>query len=148
VDIREVATTSIGFCEHIIHKAGVNVVKEFADDVPPVYGIQGQLEQVFVNLITNACHTMRPEGGRLTVQIEPGQEGTLCVRISDEGEGIAAPKVKRIFEPFFTTKVEGEGTGLGLSIVKNIITSHDGDITVSSVPGEGTTFTITLYTSE
>ena len=72
----------------------------------------------------------------------------MSVEVIDEGEGIPPESIKDIFEPFYTTKKEGEGTGLGLSIVKNIITSHEGDISVRSKPGEGTTFTVTLYTSE
>jgi PAS domain S-box-containing protein len=147
VDLPDVINRSIGFCEHILYRAGVTVQRSFPEKVAPVYGIEGQFEQVLVNLITNACHAMKHRPGKLTIAISEGQEGTLSIQISDEGEGIETSKLKRIFDPFFTTKVEGEGTGLGLSIVKNIITNHDGDISVSSTPGVGTTFTITLYTS-
>jgi PAS domain S-box-containing protein len=148
VDVVEVLNKSIGFCEHIVRKASVTVKREFGEDLAPVYGIEGQLEQVFVNLITNACHAMRHGGGKLTLRVERRHEGMLSIDVSDEGEGIAPESIKDIFEPFYTTKSEGEGTGLGLSIVKNIITSHEGDIGVRSVPGKGTTFTVTLYTSE
>ncbi len=148
VDLRDVANKSIGFCEHILYKAGVSVVREYSDETPPVYGIEGQLEQVFVNLITNSCQAMKGKGGKLTIRIEKGREGTISVQVSDEGHGIDPQGLKQIFEPFYTTKVEGEGTGLGLSIVKNIVTAHEGDISVMSELGKGTTFILTLYTSE
>jgi signal transduction histidine kinase len=149
VEITGVLARSLGFCEHVIRKASVTVVREYGDDLPPVYGIEGQLEQIFVNLITNACHSMRVcGGGQLTLMVRRGQEGTLSIDVADEGEGIPAENIKDIFEPFYTTKSEGEGTGLGLSIVKNIITHHEGDISVKSEPGKGTTFTVTLYSSE
>jgi PAS domain S-box-containing protein len=149
VDVAEVLNKSLGFCEHIIRKSNVAVVKKFGDDMPPVYGIEGQLGQVFVNLITNACHSMaEKKGGQLFLIVERGQEGTLSITVADQGEGITPEGLKEIFEPFYTTKKEGEGTGLGLSIVKNIITSHEGDISVRSKPGEGTSFIVTLYTSE
>jgi signal transduction histidine kinase len=149
VDVAEVLNKSLGFCEHVIRKANVTVDKQFGQDMPPVYGIEGQLEQIFVNLITNACHAMEPKkGGTLTLKVDKGQEGTLSIELTDDGNGIPPEIVKDIFEPFYTTKSEGEGTGLGLSIVKNIITNHEGDISVRSTPGEGTTFTVTLYASE
>ena len=149
VDVADVLNKSLGFCEHVIRKANVTVEKQFGQDMPPVYGIGGQLEQIFVNLITNACHAMEPrKGGTLTLKVDKGQEGTLTIEVIDSGEGIPPEIVKDIFEPFYTTKKEGEGTGLGLSIVKNIITNHEGDISVRSTPGEGTTFTVTLYASE
>ncbi len=147
VDMREVITKSLGFCEHIVYKAGVTVEKVFPEELSSVYGIEGQLEQVFVNLITNACHAMKQRGGTLRIRVVEGQEGTIRIDVSDQGHGIGPDKLKRIFEPFFTTKSEGEGTGLGLPIVKNIIANHEGDISVKSTPGEGTTFTVTLYSS-
>ena len=149
VDIVDVINRSLGFCEHVIRRANVSVVRDFGDDLPTVYGIEGQLEQVFVNLITNACHAMASKGGgELTMRVAKGQEGTISIDVADKGVGIPPESLKDIFEPFYTTKSEGEGTGLGLSIVQNIMTSHEGDISVVSEPGKGTTFTLTLYSSE
>jgi CheY-like chemotaxis protein len=111
-----------------------------------------------MNLCTNATHVMKEKGGILEVNLEecspdhnfltkqcdlaPGHYVMLTVR--DTGQGIEPQILGRIFEPFFTTKGVGEGTGMGLAVVHGIVKSHDGDITVSSQPGEGTTFTIFL----
>jgi PAS domain S-box-containing protein len=111
----------------------------------------GQIEQVLVNLATNARDAM-PDGGLLTIRseqtekAEPGQEmkpGVYAViSISDTGHGMDEATRRRIFEPFFTTKGVGKGTGLGLSIVYGIIKQHNGDVCVYSEPGKGTTIRV------
>jgi len=85
------------------------------------------------------------EKGRLTLETANGDEDdSIEIRISDTGCGIPPENINRVFDPFFTTKGVGHGTGLGLSVSYGIIQRHNGDITVSSVPGAGSTFTITL----
>ena len=115
----------------------------------------GQLEQVFMNLATNARDAMN-EGGTLTIKTERieldqkfitshgyGSVGNFAlITVSDTGAGMDGMTQARIFEPFFTTKEMGKGTGLGLSMVYGIVKQHDGYITVSSAPGIGTTFEI------
>jgi PAS domain S-box-containing protein len=117
-----------------------------------------QLQQVLMNLGTNAEHAMRDSGGVLAVHLDavevtadfaaahapltPGPHA--CMMIRDTGHGMAPEVVERIFEPFFTTKAVGEGTGMGLAVVDGIIASHGGAITVASTPGQGTTFAIYL----
>jgi two-component system, NtrC family, sensor kinase len=104
--------------------------------------VPSNLEQVFVNLITNACHAMRP-GGRLFLRSRcEGREAVVWVK--DTGSGIEPALLSRIFEPFFTTKTEGHGTGLGLSIVQRIVEKHGGRLDVESVLGQGTTFSVHL----
>jgi len=117
-----------------------------------------QINQVLINLCTNALHAMRDKGGRLEVSLEDvnldaetvvGDENLqkglyLKLSVSDSGCGIDTDTLERIFEPFFTTKEVGEGTGLGLSVVHGIIKSHKGAISVSSTIGRGTTFEIFL----
>ncbi|MBI5102949.1 MAG: hypothetical protein HZB33_14105 [Nitrospirae bacterium] len=102
------------------------------------------MEQVFINLITNAVHAMNGEG-LLTIEIaqdnEAGNNSVTC-RITDTGAGIPPENIQRIFDPFYTTK--GRGTGLGLAIVYNIIEKHKGRISVESHIDRGTTFTISL----
>lgn len=117
-----------------------------------------QLQQVLLNLCNNAEHAMRLTGGVLDVQLEsvhiplehggrhpnlrPGAHLRLIVR--DTGSGMEPEVVARIFEPFFTTKPPGEGTGMGLSVVHGIVASHQGAITVESIPGQGSTFALYL----
>jgi two-component system NtrC family sensor kinase len=101
---------------------------------------QGQMEQVFTNLFVNAADAMQLKGEITVTAKQKAQD--VVIRISDSGRGIPRESQDKIFEPFFTTK--DKGTGLGLAIVYNIIKKHDGDITVESEEGKGTTFTITL----
>jgi len=117
----------------------------------------GKLEQVVINLATNARHAM-PDGGTLSIVTQSVQVDEECskirgftgpgsyalITVSDDGIGMDHETVCRIFEPFFTTKAPRNGTGLGLSIVYRIIREHKGFIEVSSAPGEGTTFGIYL----
>jgi two-component system, NtrC family, sensor kinase len=132
---------AVSYCEHVVTHAKVSVRREYTE-LPPISAVRANLAQVFVNLITNACHAMSP-GGQVTLTTRrEGQEAVAEVR--DTGTGIDPTNVGRIFDPFFTTKEEGKGTGLGLSIVQGIVESHGGRITVDSTPGQGTTFTLRL----
>lgn len=111
-------------------------------DLPNIDCHPGQLNQVFMNLLLNAAQAT-PDRGALTIETE-AEEETVVVRIADTGEGIDPAVLPRIFEPFYTTKPVGKGTGLGLSISYGIIKRHNGEISVDSKPGVGTTFTIRL----
>jgi len=143
-DVHELLDQALGYCEHLIEETAARVEREFDPSLPPVYGVRGQLVQVFVNLITNACHAMPLGAGKLVIATEPAGDGRLSVRITDNGKGIPEQHLQRVFEPFFTTKGEGKGTGLGLSIVKNIVEQHRGAINVQSEVGRGTVFGIEL----
>jgi two-component system NtrC family sensor kinase len=122
----------------------IEVVKEYTGGLPRTQADQSQLQQVFMNIILNAVDAMNGKG-RLTLETKPSaQAGFVDIDISDTGCGIAPENLERIFDPFFTTKGVGHGTGLGLSVSYGIVQSHGGDITVSSTPGVGTTFTISL----
>jgi two-component system, NtrC family, sensor kinase len=120
----------------------VNVVEVLAEDLPPVNGDRNQLQQVLVNLSLNACEAML-DGGSL--MIETSRKGDqIVIKVTDTGCGIKSEHLEKIFEPFFTTKPVGKGTGLGLSVSCGIVQQHGGRLEVDSVPGKGTTFTITL----
>ncbi|MCM0081438.1 PAS domain S-box protein [Geomonas sp. Red32] len=131
----------------------VTVCTEFREDPLPVNADGGQIEQVLMNLATNARDAM-PTGGTLTISTEgvelssdetEGKGGRyVVISVSDNGIGMDSETAERIFDPFFTTKEAGKGTGLGLSIVYGIVKQHDGFITVNSEPGRGTTFRIHL----
>jgi signal transduction histidine kinase len=102
---------------------------EIADGLPEIRGNANQLQQVWVNLITNAAQAVRDHEGRGTIRVtaEPWLDG-VAVIVTDDGPGIPPDIAERIFEPFFTTKPEGQGTGLGLSICYGIVTEHGGQI--------------------
>lgn len=143
VVIHDVIERALVFCEHVIEVAGVDVEKGFAD-VPPVRGVAGQLTQVFVNLLTNACQAMAAGGGRIAISTALAADGAeVVVTIRDDGQGIDPEALPRIFDPFFTTKTDG-GTGLGLSIVRNIISGHGGKIAASAAEPRGTIFHLVL----
>jgi len=106
----------------------------------PVWADQGQMEQVFINLFTNAVEAMAGRG-ELRVDISLAGD-VVTIQIADSGAGIPPESLEKIFEPFFTTK--DKGTGLGLAIVYNLIKKNHGEVAVASEVGRGTTFTITL----
>ncbi|MBC7452742.1 MAG: PAS domain-containing protein [Massilia sp.] len=110
--------------------------------VPPIHCMPSQLNQVFLNLLVNACHAIAQHG---VITIRTGVEaGMAWIAIADTGAGIAPEHLGRIFEPFFTTKPIGDGTGLGLSLSYGIVSRHGGRLEVDSQLGVGTTFTVRL----
>jgi two-component system NtrC family sensor kinase len=123
---------------------GVTISAESLPEQVLIEGDAGQLEQVFVNLFTNAVEAMKGQGTlRVKANASPH---SVVIRVADTGKGIPRESVEKIFEPFFTTK--DKGTGLGLAIVYNIIMKHGGGITVESEEGKGTTFAVTLPTKQ
>jgi two-component system NtrC family sensor kinase len=143
LDLNEVVEDAIaGLLEREMTVANIEVVRDFAADLPPVLADGGQIEQVLVNLVTNAIDAM-PTGGRLI--LSTAVDGpTVRVGVVDTGVGIAAAQMEKIFMPFHTTKEVGKGTGLGLSVSYSIVKGHGGDIQVESSPGSGSTFTVVL----
>jgi hemerythrin-like metal-binding protein len=117
------------------------VLKELVD-LPPVDCISSQMSQVLVNLLVNAAQALLAPG---VITLRTGIQGeSVWLEVSDNGSGMPEEVKKRIFEPFYTTKSVGKGTGLGLSITWEIIQRHHGHIDVTSAPGAGTTFRVTL----
>jgi len=124
-------------------KDKVEVIKELGD-LPRITCAPSQLNQVFLNLFTNAAQAMEGQGKLYIKTWHAG--GAVHISVSDNGKGIPEDVLTRIFDPFFTTKPVGEGTGLGLAITHQIIQQHGGDIRVESRVGEGTSFHIKLPT--
>jgi len=144
VRVRDIVEQSLLFCDHVVSDVDAAVERRFEVNDARVYGVKGQLHQVFINLITNACHAL-PAGGQLIVSITSvDTEGYLSVKVADNGSGIPEPVRDKIFEPFYSTKGEGKGTGLGLSIVRNIVEQHGGTIEVSPNGKVGTVFEVRL----
>ncbi|TET96685.1 MAG: HAMP domain-containing protein [Anaerolineales bacterium] len=128
--------------EYLIRKGNVTLVPDLPlTSVMATYDAQ-QIEQVLINLVTNAVQAM-PEGGTLDVSLKE-HDDNLVITMRDSGVGIPEENLVRIFDPFFTTKPEGEGTGLGLSVSYGIISRHRGLIEVESEVGIGTTFVVSL----
>jgi len=145
VHVPAIVEKALIFCEHEFQGTPIQIFREFEGQLPPVRGMAGQLTQVFVNLFTNAAHSMAMDGGELRITMHADRiQQTLTVEVSDTGTGIAEDDMPQIFEPFFTTKTDGRGTGLGLSIVRGILDAHGGTIHADSTLGEGTVFTLTL----
>jgi two-component system NtrC family sensor kinase len=112
-----------------------------APDLPPMEGDPNALQQVVLNLLTNARDAM-DDGGEIRIETgtAPGRPGWLRLVVSDNGPGIPLEHLPKIFDPFYTTKADG--TGLGLSISYGIVREHQGTIDVQSQPGKGTTFVL------
>lgn len=141
VDVREEIANSVEFIQYHLRTRKIEVVREFADELPTVQADRQQLRQLFLNLLTNAGDAM-PDGGQLTVRAnETRLDGAEAVAIefADTGEGIPAENLEKIWEPFFTTKAEGKGTGLGLAICRRIVEEPGGTIEIESQAGAGTT---------
>ncbi len=127
---------------HQLLVSQVALHRDFSPDVPRLYGNPELLQQVFTNLILNACNAM-PQGGELTVQSRLIDD-LIELRFSDSGHGIIDKHMAKIFDPFFTTRAVGKGTGLGLSISYSIVQQHHGTMEVVSEPEQGATFIIRL----
>jgi two-component system NtrC family sensor kinase len=142
-DINEVIQKTLTLVQNMIDISNVETTVNLDGALPHVYVDEHQMQQVFVNLITNAVQAMS-SGGRLVISSRSGKGGdSVEVGVADTGKGIPPEFLPHIFDPFFSTKGDG-GTGLGLSVSYGIIKNHKGDIRVESKVGVGTTFTIEL----
>jgi len=122
-------------------KYKADIIREYAE-LPPVYCVASQINQVMMNLLVNAAQAIA-ERGRITVRT--GLAGDqVWLEVQDTGSGMDAATQARVFEPFYTTKPFGQGTGLGLSIAMGIVKQHHGMLTVQSAVGQGSTFRVTL----
>lgn len=123
------------------YKNRIEIHKEYGD-IPKIQGYSGKLNQIFMNLLSNAFQAVQGKGD-VWIRTRSG-DGVVEIEIEDNGIGIPKENLKRIFEPFFSTKPVGQGTGLGLSISYGIIEQHRGKIHVTSVPQKGSTFVVRL----
>jgi signal transduction histidine kinase len=126
-----------------LEASGIALHASVAPALPPLNVDVGQMEQAFLNLITNAIDAMKG-GGRLDVDVAATPEGDVEFRFEDSGCGIPPEDLGRIFDPLFTTKRPGKGTGLGLTIVRDVVAAHGGAVNVSSQPGRGTRVVVHL----
>lgn len=144
IEINHVVEDSVSLVSTHLGRGGIRLATDYAANLPNTYGVAGDLQQVFMNLILNAQDAM-PDGGSLRVSTTVKDDGaTLEASFEDTGCGIPEENLDRIFTPFFSTKGPGKGTGLGLSVSHGIITRHDGTITVESELGAGSRFVVSL----
>ncbi|MBI2544232.1 MAG: PAS domain-containing protein [Candidatus Rokubacteria bacterium] len=141
LDLNQIVEDTLLLMEKQVSKEGIMVRRSLAPDLPPMEGDPNALQQVVLNLLTNARDAM-DDGGEIRIETGTvdGRPGWLRLVVSDNGPGIPLEHLPKIFDPFYTTKADG--TGLGLSISYGIVREHQGTIDVQSQPGKGTTFVL------
>ena len=139
-NVNDGLNSTLGLARHLLKSIKVN--KQFLE-IPAIICAPSQINQVFLNLITNAAQALPPQGGEITLSTRNENDG-IAIDVADNGTGIPPDVLPKIFDPFFTTKEIGKGTGLGLSISYQIIKDHGGCINVDSQVGQGTKFTVWL----
>jgi len=146
IDLRDVLDKTVDLLLYQLEVDNIALVRDSAPKKMTVLGDNYQLQQVFINLITNAHQAMRKANGKgtLTIRSKFGDRSTALVYISDDGPGVPKDIAHRIFDPFFTTKDVGEGTGLGLSICLGILQEHQGKIWLDENASSGATFVVEL----
>lgn len=145
-NVNELIEETLALMKHLLHTSGIEVVRDFAAQLPQVSLDRNQIKQVFLNLFHNALHAM-PTGGKLLIRTQRRRRdgrSWVSIAIRDTGMGIAPEHLPRVFEPFFTTRAHEGGTGLGLSVSYGIVVDHGGDIEVESEVGKGSCFTVWL----
>ncbi|WP_299532987.1 ATP-binding protein [Ulvibacterium sp.] len=135
LDLHQGLQSTLNVLNHKIGKVGHEVITKFDQNLPKIKGLPGELNQVWTNLIDNAIDALPDKDGKLTIWTK-GRGNFANVYIQDNGHGIPEEYANRIFEPFFTTKEVGKGTGLGLDVTQKIIKQHNGQVKVTSKPGE------------
>ena len=143
VDLNHIVRETLLLAEKQITKTGVQVTTQLDPALPAIMGDAGTLQQVVLNLVTNARDALSGEGQiALETCVLPERDHRVALIVTDTGHGIAPETIPRIFDPFFSTK--SSGTGLGLSITDGIVRDHGGTIDVESRPGGGTRFVLTF----
>jgi signal transduction histidine kinase len=148
-DLNSIVEQALALVAHQFQRQhNIAIHKELASGLRQGLWEPNQIEQVLINLLTNARDALPPDGGRITIRTWRNDESNGQMRVflsvEDTGPGIPEDVLPRIFEPFFTTKAMSEGTGLGLSIAADIVSQHQGRIWAESVPGGGARFTLEL----
>jgi signal transduction histidine kinase len=143
VDARAAVTRARELLELRLAGKQIAVKIDAPDELPPVSAAPDQLEQVMVNLLMNACDASSPGSEvRVALDRDPAHPDRLRIAITDRGVGIPPEHLNAVFDPYFTTKKQGDGSGLGLAMVWQIVRSHRAEISLKSVPGEGTVATL------
>ncbi len=145
IQIGQVIDSSLVLLANLIKKSTNHLLVDIDGDIPSIWGNRQHLEQVFINLLQNACQSLSQSEQKINIKSSLDRTKTLLIiEIKDEGIGISANDVKRIQEPFFTKRRRQGGSGLGLYISSKVIEEHKGRLEFSSIPGEGTTVRVSL----
>lgn len=143
VDVNELVRDLVDISSQRSRYSNVAINTRLSPNIPVLKASQTEIQQVLLNLINNALDAMEKDGGTLDIATRK-DKGCMRITVADTGPGIPGANLERIFEPFFTTKSVGKGTGLGLSICYGIVKKMDGEITVESAVGKGTTFDVKI----
>jgi PAS domain S-box-containing protein len=146
VNLNQVIERSLFLNANLMKIRGIKTDTHLDPQLPDIMGSEDQIQQIFMNLISNAAEAMESsKDGELRIETRVSNNGSeIRAQVRDTGAGISKAHLSKLFEPFFTTKKKGKGVGLGLSVVYGIIKEHGGAIHVASEVGEGTTFTVTF----
>jgi C4-dicarboxylate-specific signal transduction histidine kinase len=149
-DLNDVVRRSLLLVKHEIESRRTRVETDFDSSLPGVMLDEFKIQQVLVNVITNALHALDRDGEiRITTSVASRRRGdTAVIRVADSGPGIPPEHLRKIFDPFFTTKPAGSGTGLGLSVARQIVELHGGTIEIGNHAGGGAEVTITFQIAE
>lgn len=146
IDANKILNDTLQLLELQLRKSNIEIVKDYDEGLPNIYGNAGKLQQIFTNLILNARDAMF-EGGKITLKTNVRDE-SVVIEVIDDGSGISPENLNKIFDPFFTTKGVGNGTGLGLAVSYGIVQEHSGTIEADSEIGSGTTFRLEFPVAE
>jgi signal transduction histidine kinase len=141
-DLNKSITEAISLLHEHYRNRGIEIILELAEEDIPLYGNPYKLEQVLMNLASNACDALA-EGGEINIKTERNKK-TASIKVKDNGHGISEDILDQVIQPFFTTKQPGEGTGLGLSISYGIIKDMEGELELRNNEGKGVTAIVTL----
>ncbi len=144
ININDIVNLVASLWEYELKIIGIELVKKLDENLPEIHGIPDAIEQLLVNLISNARDAMGNTKGSILISTRIFDKDNIELEITDQGVGIPDEYLSKIFTPFFTTKPAGKGTGLGMIIVMNAVEEHGGRIMVKSELNKGTTFTIIL----
>lgn len=147
--LNDVLGTALKLVRHTMDAQGITITLESDVALPPVLANPRRLQQVFMSLLLNAQQALGKSGGSIALAIAAqndaeGRETGAVIRIRDSGPGIDAETLARVFDPFFTTRPQSESLGLGLTVARSMVREWDGEITLESAPGTGTTVSLTL----
>jgi signal transduction histidine kinase len=143
--MNEAVQRTLEICAYQMKVNNIELLMELQPDLPMTIADSSEMQQVFMNIVTNAEQAMLEAHGRGQLRVQTkSANGRIKIAFTDDGPGIPEENLKRIFDPFFTTKPVGKGTGLGLSICFGIVQRHGGQIYARSKLGQGATFVVEI----